>query len=180
VDLAGELRTCDGPTEAEAVLMAALGADGSPPWPDLVRAHRDAPWPAYLLCVLAARAGFPETLVRALPRDRPPLLAVRSPAIALAAVTSANGEAGLLHRIRAAGVLTDEVLLANRRPAREILGYASNLPGGDLLDRITRCSTSPCGRRPRGSGRHCRGCYRSSAERFPNSSPPPRVLSGAR
>ncbi|MEV6868723.1 hypothetical protein AB0M44_48100 [Streptosporangium subroseum] len=55
---------------------------------------------------------------------------------------------GLLHRIRAARVLTDEELPATSRPAREILQYVSTLPtpmpssdgkhGDDLLDHCAR------------------------------------------
>ncbi|MBC6462817.1 hypothetical protein [Actinomadura sp. HBU206391] len=153
VDLVSALRTCTGPIEAEAMLTSAVGQDGSPPWDELIHAHLDSPLPAHLLCTLAAREGFPATLARALPADRLPLIAAQSPAAARTAVTALHRTSnswGLLYRIRAAQVLSDEELLATSRPAREILWYACSLRppgsvassggdhGDDLLDQYVR------------------------------------------
>jgi hypothetical protein len=89
---AGALRACTGPIETEALLIASFGPDGSPPWHELVDAHLDTPLPAHVLCVLAAREGFPDVLARALPADRLPLPAAQSPAAARAAVAAADGQ----------------------------------------------------------------------------------------
>ncbi|MDP9848776.1 hypothetical protein [Streptosporangium lutulentum] len=152
-DLVGALRACTDPIESEALLTSVLGENGSPPWRELIDTHRDAALPPHLLCTLAAREGFPETLARALPADLLPLLAGQSPAAARVAVTAPHriyDSQGLFHRIRAARVVTDEELPAMSRPAREILRYASTLPaptsssssdgehGDDLIDHCAR------------------------------------------
>ncbi|WP_440098660.1 hypothetical protein [Streptosporangium sp. H16] len=130
-DLVGALRACADPIESEALLTSVLDENGSPPWRELVDAHHDSALPPHLLCALAAREGFPETLAQALPADLLPILAGQSPAAARTAVTALHhihNSWGLLQRIRAARVLTDEELLARSRPARQILQYASTLP----------------------------------------------------
>ncbi|WP_371782840.1 hypothetical protein [Streptosporangium subroseum] len=150
-DLVGALRACADPIESEALLTSVLGENGSPPWHELIDAHRDSALPTHVLCTLAARGGFPETLAQALPADLLPMLAGQSPAAARTAVTALHrihNPRGLLHRIRAARVLTDEELLARSRPAKEILRYASTLStpmpssdgkhGDDLLDHCAR------------------------------------------
>ncbi|WP_440081753.1 hypothetical protein [Streptosporangium sp. LJ11] len=150
-DLVGALRACADPIESEALLTSALGENGSPPWRELLDAHRDSALPPHLLCALAAREGFPETLAQALPAGLLPILAGQSPAAARTAVTALHhihNPWGLLHRIRAARVLSGEELLARSRPARHILQYASTLStlalssedkhGDDLLDHCAR------------------------------------------
>jgi hypothetical protein len=159
--LVGALRACTGPIETEALLISSVGQDGAPPWRELVDAHLDTPLPRQLLCALAAREGFPGALARALPVDMLPLLAAQSPEAARAAVAAlgaVHNPWGLLHRIRAAGVIDDEEILAVSRPAVEIVKYACTLDTrasatssrDDLVDHYARLITTATRSAPAG------------------------------
>ncbi|MEV2278803.1 hypothetical protein AB0I72_24775 [Nocardiopsis sp. NPDC049922] len=136
-DLVTELRECSGPIEAQAVLDSACG-DDTTPWSELVRAHTAEPLSEPVLCVLAARPGFPDVLAHALPARRLMLLARRGATAARVALTRPDCVylatrdfrwSGLVDRIRFAGVLTDESVLRAFRPAREALDHGCRRPG---------------------------------------------------
>ncbi|MEU1505397.1 hypothetical protein [Kitasatospora sp. NPDC005748] len=130
-DLPARLRRCAGPVEAQAVLDGSRHACGGPPWAELVRAHARTPLPEPVLCVLADRAGFPDELARALPRERLTRLAPHGPATARAALAdlrTTSTASDLIERVRRAAVLDDRELLAAIRPAREALRHGHHLP----------------------------------------------------
>lgn len=125
-DLVTELRRCDGAVEAQAVVDSTCGPTGSPQWTELVRAHEAAPLPEQVLCVLATRAGFPDSLAHALPPGRLFDLIAHGPATARAALASLAGTSLALDRIdtvRRLRVLDDRAALDAVRPAREALHY---------------------------------------------------------
>ncbi|WP_285632543.1 hypothetical protein [Actinoallomurus iriomotensis] len=126
-DLAGALHACAGAVEAEALLTAMYGPDGSPPWHGLVLAHHDTPFREPVLCVLAAREGLPAALVEDLPARDLFLLAAHSRAAARVIVTMLHrtpDSRPLLRRVRAEGFLDDGELVRTTRPARALLAYA--------------------------------------------------------
>ncbi|MGI5230610.1 hypothetical protein [Actinoallomurus sp. CA-142502] len=126
-DLAGALHACAGAVEAEALLTAMYGPDGSPPWHGLVLAHHDTPFREPVLCVLAAREGLPAALAEDLPARDLLLLAAHSRAAARVIVTMLHrtpDSRTLLRRVRAEGFLDDGELVRTTRPARALLAYA--------------------------------------------------------
>ncbi|MCK2215195.1 hypothetical protein MF672_015570 [Actinomadura sp. ATCC 31491] len=53
------LRAARDPFESEAALAAATRDGETPPWADLLAAHREQPWPEHVLCVVAERPDLP-------------------------------------------------------------------------------------------------------------------------
>ncbi|MFJ1708451.1 hypothetical protein [Kitasatospora sp. NPDC088346] len=127
------LRRCGGPVEAQAVLDAAYGERAAPPWPELVDAHDAEPLPGPVLCVLAARPGFPDALAAALPPTHLFRLSAGSPAAARTALANLGSPAVpgiVIGQVRSAGVLDDRAVLAAIRPAREALSHGRALASG--------------------------------------------------
>ncbi|GLY87489.1 hypothetical protein [Actinoallomurus iriomotensis] len=141
-DLAGALHACAGAVEAEALLTAMYGPDGSPPWHGLVLAHHDTPFREPVLCVLAAREGLPEALAEDLPARDLLLLAAHSRAAARVIVTMLHRTSDsrpLLRRVRAEGLLDDGELVRTTRPARALLVYACRPETpGDVIEHCSR------------------------------------------
>ncbi|MFF2045131.1 hypothetical protein ACFVVX_32425 [Kitasatospora sp. NPDC058170] len=177
-DPVAELRRCDGPVEAQAVLDGTYGPAGPPPWPELLRAHATAPLPESVLCVLADRTGFPDALAGALPFERLSRLAAHAPATAravLAQLAETSTSSYLIDRIRRVGVLDDRAVLAAARPAQEALRYVHSLPVETASrDAWTAVCAESVARAAAGAGP---GFWSALAERLPGfDGPLPRLL----
>lgn len=139
--LVTRLRECPDPIEVQALLDGAC-RDSETPWSDLVDAHKDTPLTPAVLCVLAARPGFPDILANALPPETLNRLAGQGPASARAALEHAGHSSvahphrlsfDLYHRIqsiRGKAVLTDDEVVTTVRPASAVLSFGENLPPG--------------------------------------------------
>lgn len=125
-DPVAALRAARDPFESEAVLVALTGDGDALPWPELVAAHRERPWPDHVLCVLTDRKDLPGPLAGALADDLLERAAATSPAAArlvLPALGLQRDPSGTLRRIHRGEVLGDEEILSECRPAGRLIRY---------------------------------------------------------